>query len=281
MAEWPTPTGARPPEILRTGILLQKNHQELRTNCSTLTLLNRAKQWTLECKDAFNTLKHRLTSSPILAFPRFDVEFTVDCDASGEALGAVLSQTCDGREYAISYASRTLTRAECQYCATRHKLQALLWSCRQFRPYLYGRHFTIRTDHNALRWLKNFKELEGQIARWLQILSEYDFQVEHRPGKQHLNADALSRSHCKQFGQSEQPKATENDYPTVLAVSTTEQGTLLPSWNIDNFRQQQPSDSSLQQMINWLGNHSLPSSFPKHVHIEVQALWNQRQFEAN
>ena len=86
--------------------------------------------------------------------------------------------------------------------------------------------------------VEKFKEPEGQIARWLQILSEYDFQVEHRPGKQHLNADALSRSHCKQCGQSEQPKATGNDYPTVLAVGTPEQGTLLPSWNMDDFRQQ-------------------------------------------
>ena len=90
-----------------------------------------------------------------------------------------------------------------------------------------------------------------------------------------MHADALSRSHCKQCGQSEQPKATGNDYPTVLAVSTPEEGTLLPSWNMDDFRQQQ-EDCSLQQMINWLGNHSLPSSFLKHAHIEVQALWNQR-----
>lgn len=160
-----------------------------------------------------SSITHHLTSSPILAFPRFDIEFTLDCDASGEGLGAVLSQICDGREYAISYASRTLTKAERQYCATRRELLALLWGCRQFRPYLYGRHFTVRTDHNALKQLKNFKESEGQIARWLQILSEYDFQVEHRPGKQHLNADALSRSHCKQCGQREQSKATGNNYP--------------------------------------------------------------------
>jgi hypothetical protein len=122
--------------------------------------------------------------------------------------------------------------------------------------------------------LKIFKEPEGQIARWLQILSEYDFQVEHRPGKQHLNADALSRSHCKQCGQSEQ--VTESNHPAVLAVNIPEPGTLLPSWNMDDFRLQQQADSSLQQMINWLGNHSLPLSFPKQANIELQVLWNQR-----
>ena len=100
--------------------------------------------------------------------------------------------------------------------------------------------------------------------------------MEHRPGKQHLNADALSRSHCKQCGQCEQSKATGNNYPAVLAINTPEQGTLLPSWYMDDFQLQQQADSSLQQMINWLGNNSLPLSFPKHAHIEVQALWNQR-----
>ena len=189
VSEWPTPTGAKDlQKFLGLASYYRKfikNFAQIAAPLNRLTEQNRKYCWTPEFEDAFNAVKHRLTSSPILAFPRFDIKFTVDCDASGEGLGAVLSQTCDGREYAIFYASRTLTKAERQYCATQRELLALLWGCRQFRPYLYGRHFTVRTDHNALRWLKIFifKEPEGQIARWLQIPSEYDFQVEHRPGK--------------------------------------------------------------------------------------------------
>ena len=69
---------------------------------------------------------------------------------------------------------------------------------RYFRPYLYGRHFTIRTDHGSLRWLLKFKDPEGQIARWIQILGEYDYAVIHRPGKSHQNAESLSRIQCPQ-----------------------------------------------------------------------------------
>ena len=220
-------------------------------------------------------LKHHLTTSPLLAFPWFDVEFTLDCDASSEGLGAVLSQTHDRREHVISYASRSLTKAECQYCATRRELLALVWGCQQFRPYLYRRYFTVRTDHNALKWLKNFKEPEGQVARWLQILSEYDFQVEHRPGKQHLNADALSRNHCRQCG-SEQLKTAERYHTSVLTVSAPEQESWLSTWNIDDFRLQQQANSSLHQMTKWLEDNSLPQSFPKSANEDLQALWNQR-----
>ncbi|KRY44988.1 Retrovirus-related Pol polyprotein from transposon [Trichinella britovi] len=70
---------------------------------------------------------------------------------------------------------------------------ALVWATRHFPPYLYGRKFTARTDHNALRWLRNFREPEGQVARWLERLAEYEFEVVHRAGQQHRNNDALSR----------------------------------------------------------------------------------------
>ncbi|KRX74111.1 Retrovirus-related Pol polyprotein from transposon 17.6 [Trichinella sp. T6] len=70
-------------------------------------------------------------------------------------------------------------------------------------PYLYGRKFTARTDHNSLKWLRNFWEPEGQVARWLEKLAEFDFEVVHRPGKKHKNADALSRRACRDCGSSD------------------------------------------------------------------------------
>ena len=132
----------------------------------------------------------------------------------------------------------------------------------------------VCTDHNALKLLRNFKEPVGQVARWLQILSEYDFQVEHRPGSQHLNADALSRRQCQQCG-AEQLKAAESHYTAVLTVSAGQES-WLPTWNMDDFRLQQQADKGIHQMTLSLKDDSLPQSFPKLASADVQVLWNQR-----
>ena len=92
------------------------------------------------------------------------------------------------QECVVAYASRTLTKVERKYCAARREMLALVWGVCQYRPYVYGQSFTVRTDHNALRWLQNFQDLEGQVARWLEVLSEYNFKVIHRPGPKHGNA---------------------------------------------------------------------------------------------
>ena len=92
-----------------------------------------------------------------------------------------------------AYGSRSLTKAERRYSVTRKELLAMVHFVKSFRHYLYGFHFTLRTDHCALQWLRTFKEPGGQIARWLQVTEEYDFTVEHRPGSRHQNADSLSR----------------------------------------------------------------------------------------
>ena len=73
---------------------------------------------------------------------------------------------------------------------------------RHFRPYLLGRHFTLCTDHGSLQWLRNFKEPEGQVARWLEALQELEFDIVHRKGRLHGNADALSRTPCEQCGRN-------------------------------------------------------------------------------
>lgn len=86
-----------------------------------------------------------------------------------------------------------LSSEQRRYCTTRKELLAVVRFTRQFRRYLLGRQFTVRTDHHSLTWLVNFRHPEGQIARWLEELSQYNMQIEHRPGRKHVNADALSR----------------------------------------------------------------------------------------
>ena len=126
-------------------------------------------EWTKVCEHAFSSLKKMLTTSPILAYPDFEIEFTVDCDASGDGLGAVLSQCIGDGENVISYASRSLTKPERKYCATRKEILALCvggWSIPSeilslILSISFWETFTVRTDHSALQWLYSFKEPAG------------------------------------------------------------------------------------------------------------------------
>ncbi|CAH8654098.1 unnamed protein product [Dicrocoelium dendriticum] len=128
-------------------------------------------------------------------------EFILDTDASDQAIGAVLSQKGrDGIERVVSYSSRSLTSRERNYCTTRKEMLALVFFIKQNRHYLLGRKFLVRTDHQSLRWLQNFRDPEGQIARWQEQLQEYEFECHHRPGKLHGNADALSRIPSRDHG---------------------------------------------------------------------------------
>jgi len=149
--------------------------------------------WSDECQTAFTRLKEILTSADVLALPREDGMFILDCDASDKAIGAVLSQVQDGIEKPICYASQLYDRHQKNYNVTRKELLAVVTFTKKFRQYLLGAPFLVRSDHAALQWLKRTPEPIGQQARWLEILEEFDFTIEHRPGSKHTNADALSR----------------------------------------------------------------------------------------
>jgi hypothetical protein len=150
--------------------------------------------WSDECQAAFDSLKARLSTAPVLALPCFDRRFVLDTDASAYAISGVLSQTGDdNREHPVSYFSRTLSKTERNYSTTRRELLAAVESMEHFRVYLIGRQFLLRTDHASIQWLARFKDANGQNARWQERLAEFEYEVQHRPGRYHANADALSR----------------------------------------------------------------------------------------
>ncbi|KAJ3588488.1 hypothetical protein NHX12_012080 [Muraenolepis orangiensis] len=122
----------------------------------------------------------------------------LDTDSSDVGIGAVLSQVQEGRKRVLAYGSRKLSKTEQNYCTTRRELLAVVEFASHFRQYLLGRPFTVRTDHSSLRWRTQMKEPEGQLARWLERLGEYNFEIVHRPGRLHSNADSLSRIPCRQ-----------------------------------------------------------------------------------
>uniref|UniRef100_A0A3Q2C787 ribonuclease H n=1 Tax=Cyprinodon variegatus TaxID=28743 RepID=A0A3Q2C787_CYPVA len=149
--------------------------------------------WIEEHQAAFTKLKERLTTAPMLGYPHPEGKFILDTDASNNSVGAVLSQVQWGEERVWAFASCQLAPAQQRYCDTRRELLAAVRFTRQFHHYLLGRKFLLRTDHGSLTWLFRFKCPEGQLARWLEELSQYDFHIEHRAGKQHANAGAMSR----------------------------------------------------------------------------------------
>ena len=152
------------------------------------------------CMRAFETLKTALTSAPILGYPNSEDPFILDTDASNEGMGSVLSQTQNGVERVIAYFSKAFSKQERRYCVTRRELLDVVASIKHFHHYLYGQKFLVRSDHGALRWIFNFKNPEGQLARWLETLATYDFKIEHRAGRVHSNADGLSRRPCCESG---------------------------------------------------------------------------------
>ena len=217
VAKWPTPTTTK--EVQRFLGFASYYRRFIPKFADVAKPLHRLTErgtpfrWTKEGKWAFEELRRRLTTSPMLAYPDFERPFILDTDASDVGIGAVLSQIDDqGAERVIAYGSRVLSKPERRCCVTRRELLAVVIFTKHFRPYLAGRHFLLRTDHASLAWLRNFKEPEGQLARWLERLAEFDYKITHRQGKKHVNADALSRLPCSQCGR-------ESHYPVLVAAT--------------------------------------------------------------
>ena len=171
-------------------------------------------------EDAFAQLRAALTTAPILALPDPGLSFIVDTDASDVGLGAVLSPGGAGGERVVAHYSRSLSRPEHLYCVTRRDLLPAVEAFKHFRPYLYYQRFLLWMDHASLTWLLSFKEPEGQVARWIEALQDYDFEVQHRAGRLHSNADALSRRPCDDCRHCERP---EERYGATLQVAATGQ----------------------------------------------------------
>ncbi|XP_045468252.1 uncharacterized protein LOC123676417 [Harmonia axyridis] len=142
--------------------------------------------------EAFQVLKRNLLNHPILCYPDFNKPFVLTTDASGYAIGSVLSQGTPPGDLPIAYASRTLSQSETKYSTIEKELLAILFSCKFFRPYLYGRKFIIYTDHKPLTWLFSLKEPNSRLMRWRIKLEEFDYEIRYRKGSMN-NADALSR----------------------------------------------------------------------------------------
>ena len=162
-----------------------------------LNSLKQAEKWSWgqEHHDAFATLKQRLCTAPVLAFPDFKEPFEVHVDASSVALGAVLYQKRQGVNHVIAYASRGLNQSERRYPAHKREFLGLKWSVvDKFRDYLWGApKFIVRTDNNPLTYVLTTAKLDATGHRWLAALAAFDFEIHYVPGTSNRDADGLSR----------------------------------------------------------------------------------------
>ncbi|GJZ77882.1 putative reverse transcriptase domain-containing protein [Tanacetum coccineum] len=145
--------------------------------------------WGEKEENAFQLIKQKLYSAPILALPEVCEDFVIYYDASHKGLGVVLMQ----REKVIVYASRQLKVHEKNYTTHDLELGSVVFALKIWRHYLYGTKCTVFTDHKSLQHILDQKELNMRQRRWLELLSDYDCDIRYHPRKANAVADALSR----------------------------------------------------------------------------------------
>ncbi|XP_073041944.1 uncharacterized protein [Primulina eburnea] len=135
-----------------------------------------------DCLQAFQVLKQKLTTTPIIVAPDWNLPFELMCDASDIALGAVLGQKMYKFLHVIYYASMTLSGAQLNYSTTEKELLAVVFSLDKFQPYLVGSKVIVHTDHSALKYILNKKDAKPRLIRWILLLQEFDIEIVNRKG---------------------------------------------------------------------------------------------------
>lgn len=167
---------------------------ELIAPLTDLLSTKRTYRWDLKAQEAFERVKNELSRPLHLHRPDFKLPFTLQTDASGEGISAVLHQEHPTGRRVITYASSRFNAAERRYHINEQECLAVVWAVKKFRPFLEDRKFTLKTDSRALLWLDRTKDARSKLTRWALLLQEFKFEVQHCPGKENELPDALSRS---------------------------------------------------------------------------------------
>lgn len=150
-------------------------------------------EWTETCENAFQFLKQKLLTTPILKYPDFSRQFKIIVDTSDFACGGILTQNYDGMDMPITYISRSFNKGEKNKPPIEKQLLAVHFAIMQLRPYIYGRRFIVKSDHKPLIYLYNLKNPSSRLSRIRLDLEEYDFEIQYVRGRDNVIADALSR----------------------------------------------------------------------------------------
>ena len=152
-------------------------------------------KWEEEQTKAFNELKARVCSEPVIAIPIDNAPYRVEANASDYAAGAVLSQKQEGKWHPIAYMSKAFSDVKRNYEIYNKEMLAIMLALGEWRQYLMGilEDFEIWTDHQNLQYFRKPQKLNRRQARWMTELGEYHFKLLHKPGKTHVKPDILSR----------------------------------------------------------------------------------------
>ena len=191
----------------------------------------------------------------------------------------MLSQVIDGVDRPIAFYSKVMNATQRNYCPTRRELLAVIAAMQHFRHYLLGNKVVLRTDHHSLKWLNTFKRPEGIMACWIETLAEFDYTIEHRPGRLHCNASGVSRPICKQcYGKTAKtPWVDELDRADELSAPLG-MGALFwsPEHSAEDIVALQAEDEDIAPVMHWLETDYVPDadeirSFP----LITRSLWSQ------
>ena len=202
-------------------------------------------QWTSDCQAAFDSLKQKLTTSPMLVYPHFDRPFCVSTDASNLGAGAVLSQVHEGQERPIAYFSHKFNGAESRYETVEQELYAVVLALKHWKHYLYGHLIHVYSDQRSLSW--GIRQSDSpRMMKWVQQLAEFDVKIFYRAGRRNTPADFLSR--LKPFPGAEMIYSSKEKEPAVQTLYNLHLG----KCENDYFLQQQLSDPQLARMMDKL-----------------------------
>ena len=145
------------------------------------------------CRPAFEEIKSRLVTTPIIATPDWNKEFEIMFDASDYLMGVVLGQRTKKIFRAIYYASKTFNEAHENYSTTEKEMLAMVFSCEKFRPYILGSRVIIHTEHATIKYLMAKKDAKLRLIRWVLLLEEFDLEIKDKKGSDNVIVDHLSR----------------------------------------------------------------------------------------
>jgi len=282
--EWPTPKCIRDFRAF-FGLAsyyrrFVRNFAAIAEPLSRLTRTGVTFSWSSEAQAAFDHLKTELLDTVTLAYPVPGEPFILDTDASDVACGAVLSQVVDGVERPVAFFSRVLNSAQRNYCPTRRELLAVIAALQNFRHYLLGTQVILRTDHHSLKWLCTFKRPEGILARWMETLAEFHYTVQHRPGRLHSNADAVSRPFCKQCHNKPTHIPWIDELERADSITAPWSVTALeiqPEMSHEEIQQMQDDDPALGPVKNMIAVGDAPTRDElRKLPLEARRLWSQR-----
>ena len=208
--------------------------------------------WTEECEENFQALKKKFQQAPIRSVPNFKSgkPFKITTDWSGTAIGVVLSQEQDGQERMIAAGGRKCSKGETRYPSWKGEMSALVYALRKYHHILSFAPFEVHTDASALKHLQTLKQTKGIVGRWLEEIQAYQFEVHHKPGKDNVVADALSRStHMPEPTAEEEAESEEYIFKMDRMMEVTR----------ETIRTCQAEDEILKEVKGWLAGGKPPT----------------------